>query len=87
MKFCVNNKYSFTLHQYNDEGGYGFPEACDSPPPPLPPDTPNSPPVFFDYNESNVASSTTHQERVPSQWQSSIGDSFDEENSFEASIV
>ena len=71
--------------KYSDDG-FACPEPS-SPPPPLPPDTPDSPPVFFGYNESDAPSSATYQERGSTQWQSSVGDSFDEENSFEATIV
>lgn len=93
-QLCSQLSFDYTIvlllwfYQYNgkcSDDGYAISEQYGSPPPPLPPDTPNSPPVFFEYNESRTP---MYQEtQISTHWRFSAGDSFDEENSFEASIV
>ncbi|XP_065886224.1 F-BAR and double SH3 domains protein 2-like isoform X3 [Dysidea avara] len=68
----------------NDSDGFTFSEVYESPPP-LPPDTPSSPPPVIDYTQDD--SMFQHGTQRQRQWQASIEDSFDEENSLEASIV
>jgi len=73
--------YCFQPYDNHDDN-LSFPEVCESPPP-LPPDTPSSPPPVIDYTQDD----SMYQHRRQREWQTPTGDSFDEENSFEATIV